>query len=208
MSTPSYRLIYFNLRVLGEPIRFLFNYIGVPFEDVRIDRDKEWAALKPSTGWGKLPILEIDGKQQICQSHAIAKYLARKYNLDGANELESAKCDEYVGAANDLRLEWRRFWFEQDQTKKQQMKEEFRDIIAPSYLTKYSKALEENGGKYLVGSGLTWTDFFLPVFFELFEDTIDKNILDPYPILKEYKANIFSIPQVKKSIENRPPYKI
>lgn len=49
MSAPKYKLIYFNLRVLGEPIRFMLNYLGVPFEDVRIDRDKEWAAVKEST---------------------------------------------------------------------------------------------------------------------------------------------------------------
>jgi len=152
--------------------------------------------------------LEIDGKQQICQSHAIAKFLARKYNLDGTNELESAKCDEYVGVATDLRLEWRRYWFEQDPTKKQEIKQDFLNVIAPNYLRKYSQALEANGGKYLVGSGLTWTDFFVTVFFELFEDTVDKNILDSYPILQQYKTGIFSIPQVKKCIENRPPYKI
>jgi len=207
MSVPKYRLIYFNLRVLGEPIRLLFNYVGVPFEDVRIDRDKEWAGVKESTGWGKVPVLEIDGKQQISQSHAIAKYLAKKYKLDGSNELESAKCDEYVGVAQDLRQEWRRYWFEQDPSKKQEIKKEFLEIIAPRYLNRYSKVLEGNGGKHLVGSGLTWADLFITVFLELFEDTVDKSILKSYPILEAYKKSVYSIPQIKKSIETRPPYK-
>lgn len=92
--------------------------------------------------------------------------------------------------------------------KKQDIKKQFEDIVAPNYLSKYSKALEENGGKFLVGAGLTWTDLFITVFLELFEDTVDKNILQPYPLLQQYKANIFSIPQIKKCIENRPPYKI
>jgi len=207
MSVPKYRLIYFNLRALGEPIRFLFNYIGVPFEDVRIDREKEWASVKESTGWGKVPILEIDGKIQITQSHAIAKYIARKYNLDGANDFESAKCDEYVGVAQDLRNEWRRYYFEQNPTKKEEVKKEFVEIIAARYFKKYSKALEENGGKYLVGSGLTWADLFLVMYLELYEDTVSKDILKPFPLLKKYKEGIHSIPQIKRTIETRLPSK-
>ncbi len=52
--------------------------------------------------WGKLPILEVDG-QVICESSAICRFLARKFNLVGANEIESAKCDEYVDAIMDSR---------------------------------------------------------------------------------------------------------
>ena len=35
--SPVYKLTYFNLRYLGEPIRLMFTYAGVPFEDVRVD---------------------------------------------------------------------------------------------------------------------------------------------------------------------------
>jgi len=161
MADPQYKLIYFNLRILGDPIRFILNYVNVPFEDVRIQTEEEWSAMKDSTGWGKLPILEIDGKHQLCQSHAISKYLGKKYNLDGSNELESAKCDEYVGVALDMRTEWRKYWFEnEDQTKREKAKTEFVNVIAPKYFNRFSKILEDNGEKYLVGSGLTWADFF------------------------------------------------
>lgn len=37
----KYKLYYFPVRNLGEPIRMMLNYAGQPFEDVRISLD-EW----------------------------------------------------------------------------------------------------------------------------------------------------------------------
>ena len=54
--------------------------------------------------WGQLPALEVEGKGTILQSMAITRYLAKKYNLTGADDFEAAKCDEYVDAMNDLRI--------------------------------------------------------------------------------------------------------
>lgn len=46
-ENPTFTLFYFNVKALAEPIRFLFAYGGVEYEDVRVTRD-EWPALKPS----------------------------------------------------------------------------------------------------------------------------------------------------------------
>ena len=44
---PKFRFHYFNLKALGEPIRLLFAYGGIEYEDVRVD-SANWPALKPS----------------------------------------------------------------------------------------------------------------------------------------------------------------
>lgn len=45
----SYKLSYFNVMGLGEPIRLLLTYGGIKFVDHRVmDRDAEWKQLKPS----------------------------------------------------------------------------------------------------------------------------------------------------------------
>lgn len=44
---PEYKVIYFNVKALAEPLRFLLSYGGIEFDDVRISRE-EWPALKPS----------------------------------------------------------------------------------------------------------------------------------------------------------------
>jgi hypothetical protein len=43
---PTYKLTYFNVKALGEPIRFLLSYGGIEFEDHRIEKE-EWPQLKP-----------------------------------------------------------------------------------------------------------------------------------------------------------------
>lgn len=43
----SYTLFYFNVKALAEPLRYLFAYGNLEYEDVRVTRD-EWPALKPS----------------------------------------------------------------------------------------------------------------------------------------------------------------
>lgn len=42
---PKYKLIYFDVRAVGEPIRLIFAYAKVPYEDKRIPF-KEWPAIK------------------------------------------------------------------------------------------------------------------------------------------------------------------
>lgn len=51
--------------------------------------------------WGQIPVLEIDGVRK-SQSFAIARYLAKKYNLAGNNEAEEFRCDEIVEAIRDF----------------------------------------------------------------------------------------------------------
>jgi hypothetical protein len=43
----SYKLYYFNIRGLAEPIRYLLKYGEIEFEDVRIERE-DWPKLKES----------------------------------------------------------------------------------------------------------------------------------------------------------------
>lgn len=43
----AYKLTYFNLMGLGEPIRYLLHYGGINFEDVRVNFE-EWPTVKPS----------------------------------------------------------------------------------------------------------------------------------------------------------------
>lgn len=52
--------------------------------------------------FGMLPVLELDGRY-VGQSNAIARYLAKQYNLTGKDERESLQCDVLVDTLGDLK---------------------------------------------------------------------------------------------------------
>merc|ERR1711887_401245 len=59
---PNIKLTYFDLRARAEPCRLLLAYGGLKYKDERIpppwDPASTWAAVKPTTPFGQLPLLQ------------------------------------------------------------------------------------------------------------------------------------------------------
>uniref|UniRef100_A0A1I7XNZ4 glutathione transferase n=1 Tax=Heterorhabditis bacteriophora TaxID=37862 RepID=A0A1I7XNZ4_HETBA len=73
----SYTLYYFDSRGRAEPIRLIFHYFNVHFNDQRLTKE-EWVNMKPDSPMGQLPYLSVDdGKIILCQMTAICRYLAK-----------------------------------------------------------------------------------------------------------------------------------
>ena len=98
-SSSSYKLIYFAGRGLAETSRMLFKAAGQEFEDYRYPLTMqdgqftrpEWDADKSKYIYEKIPVLEIDGgKYTIAQSKAVERFLARRFNMFGNNDIEAA----------------------------------------------------------------------------------------------------------------------
>ncbi len=74
----NYRLIYFNVKALGELPRYVFHAAGKKFQDVRIDSN-DWLNLKKEAPFGQLPILEVHNGNNVLriaqskQSHVICR---------------------------------------------------------------------------------------------------------------------------------------
>ncbi|CAJ0576835.1 unnamed protein product, partial [Mesorhabditis spiculigera] len=96
---PHYKLTYFDIRGRGEPARQLFALAHVDFEDQKIKKEN-WAVLKPTTPFGTLPILEVDGKE-LGQSKTIYRYLGKQFDFAGADDWESAQIDQWVDQLQD-----------------------------------------------------------------------------------------------------------
>jgi glutathione S-transferase len=98
-SSSTYKLIYFGIRGRAEICRMLFKAAGQEFEDYRYPLTMkdgqfsrpEWDADKSKYLYEKIPVLEIDGgKYIIAQSKAIERFLARRFNMLGSNDIEAA----------------------------------------------------------------------------------------------------------------------
>jgi prostaglandin-H2 D-isomerase / glutathione transferase len=97
------RLIYFDFAgSRGEECRIALHLAGVDFEDVRVS-GADWKALKPTTPFGSMPVLELPGKPPLAQSNAILCYLGRCHGLHPEDPFEAARHEALMNYAEELR---------------------------------------------------------------------------------------------------------
>merc|ERR1711963_952261 len=94
------RLTYFPARGRAEISRLILKHAGVKFDDIRLTGE-DFAEVKPILPYGSMPVLEYKG-EVLCESMAIAAFLADICNLAGTNAVEKAKANEIVLAMNGL----------------------------------------------------------------------------------------------------------
>jgi glutathione S-transferase len=100
---PAPKLTYFDSPVSrGEECRLAFFVAGADFEDNRISQDA-WPALKPTTPFGALPILEMPGKPAVSQSNAILAHIGRRHGLLPADDWEALRLESLLSAVEELR---------------------------------------------------------------------------------------------------------
>ncbi|XP_071647931.1 glutathione S-transferase-like [Temnothorax longispinosus] len=194
---PSYKLTYFHLTGLAEPIRLLFSYAGIDFVDERIDKN-DWPKLKPTMPFGKVPVLEVDGKR-IHQSVAIGRYVAKQCGLAGKNDLESLEIDSTVDTIQEL-LE--NIYVNYVRAKEQKL--EIVDETVSYYLERLDAQVKRNGG-YFVGGALTWADLTFVGVLDYMNFLTKENVVEKYENLKQLRKKVEEIPAIKSWIEKRPP---
>ncbi|XP_011702072.1 PREDICTED: glutathione S-transferase-like isoform X2 [Wasmannia auropunctata] len=197
---PSYKLIYFPITALAEPIRFLFSYAGIEFVDERFDR-KDWKKIKPTTPFGKVPVLEVDGKK-IDQSAAISRYLAKQCDLAGKNDWESLEIDSTVDTIHDLRASIAAFHYESNEQAKQE-KIKAAKVTVPYYLERLDAQVKKNGG-YFIGGALTWADLTFVGLLEYLNLMMKEDIIEKYENLKQLQKKVEEVPAIKNWIQKRP----
>uniref|UniRef100_A0A0B6ZQ81 glutathione transferase n=1 Tax=Arion vulgaris TaxID=1028688 RepID=A0A0B6ZQ81_9EUPU len=151
--SPKYKLVYFNLRGRGEILRLLLHAAGVHFEDQRVEF-AQWPALKSNTPDGTLPYLSIDGKDY-GESMPLARYIAKKYNLAGKNEIEQLSADIILNYIDDIRNAMGRARNDTMLTdaQKKEADAKIKTEEFPKLMTKLEKRLKESKSGYLVGDG-------------------------------------------------------
>jgi len=220
MSAAQYKLTYFNLRGLGEVPRLVFAAAGQAYTDHRLPFERnadgtfntfEWAsnpALKEATPFHKLPVLEVDGVT-IAQSMAISRFLAKRFGLFGATDIEGAQVDQVCEQIQDIR---KAYWTarEKDGANKPATPEasEVRKFITealPTHHAFFEKLLNKAGKGYLVGDKLSLADIsFYYVIYILNTEGPAVETLDKFPGLKKLYETVANQEGIKKHVETRP----
>jgi len=199
---PQYKLMYFNLQGRAELSRVIFAYAGEKYEDIRYEFP-EFPAIKPTLPFLQLPVLEIDGVR-LTQSHTIARYLARKFNIAGKNDLEAAQADAYIDLIYDILDAVKPVHYETDPEKKKELMVNLvAEKIIPT-LAIVEKQLKANGSQYLVGSSLTWADIAMYTYLTTMVGMMGPTILARCIHLKMLVNRVGNIPNIKKYVDRRP----
>ncbi|KAF5279384.1 hypothetical protein FQA39_LY05494 [Lamprigera yunnana] len=198
---PTYKLTYYPISALAEPIRYLLNYGGIDVEDYRFDR-KDWPKIKPGMPFGQVPVLEIDGKKTY-QSIAISRYLAKKVKLCGVNEWEDMEIDAVVDTINDFRAKIAAYHYETDRDATERLKKPLFAEVIPYYLGRLDAIAKANGG-HLVGGKLTWADLYFVALLEYMNFMSGKVLIEGYSNLQKVESNVLSLPSIKAWCEKRP----
>ncbi|XP_072014440.1 S-crystallin SL11-like [Amphiura filiformis] len=199
---PNYKLIYFNGRGRAEVARYVFALAGAEYEDHRIEFS-EWAALKPTMPAGALPVLEVDGAR-IAQSHAIARYVAREFNLAGDNNLEMAQCDQVLETLVDISNDAAPIGSEKDETKKAELKKSIFEEKVKAKLQYLDNFLAANGGEFFVGKKFTLADVGALFRLDRVIGDFGDDALKDFPKLAAHREKVSKEPKIAAWIEKRP----
>ena len=184
------KLVYFNCQGLAEISRIIMAISGDDYIDYRyplevediskyqfkkqeFDQDKSDGKLDKSMG--KVPYLDFDG-QIISQSKAIERFLARKYDLYGNNEVTAARIDAFCESIRDIKDSY----FKEKKSANGDKDKWIRDEL-PNKLESLSKLVDNSENifgddEYLFENRLSLADIsiyhFITHFFDNKEDSL------------------------------------
>ncbi len=197
MSKP--RLSYFDMPVSrGEECRLAFVIAGVDFDDHRIAR-ADWPAVKPTTPFGTVPVLEIEGHAPIGESNAILQYIGRRWGVHPTGLEEAARHEALLCAVEGLRAALLPSGRAPDETAKRIAREEFAATTLKTWAAHVEAQLGD--GPFVGGATPMIADVKLYMGMRAFRrgviDHIPATCFDACPKLIRLYEAFESLPAVK-----------
>ena len=224
MGDAPIKLTYFGIQGVAEKVRLAFHLGGVKFEDVRVGF-QDWQAIKPTTPYGQLPFMEIDGAAPMAQSGAMLRYAGRRAAEHGVPLYPSdiqgqLVVEEALGFVSDVQREWtpmvylgmkpESYGHEKGTDATAAIVKKVRSDFAsmpeklPHIMGQLTKKLE--GKSFLCGEQVTIADCDLvPTLNRMVSGGVDHvpaECLDPFPEVKAYMARFMALPAVATYYES------
>lgn len=202
-----YKLYYGNSRGRAEPIRLVFHFLGVDFEDYRMEQGEFTGALKDKAPMKQVPFIEIDGgKTTLCQTVSICRYLAKSIKPEqwfgGATKTDSAKVDMMADGFADIY---------QMAAMAKYAPENIRDGMQALYKAQIGPKLEimqdllkKSKGDYFVGKTIHWCDVYILGVLQALDEG-EPNIFDDLPVLRAFYVRMRHREELKEYIDGNWP---
>jgi glutathione S-transferase len=195
-------ITYFKIRGRAEPIRLILEEVGVSYIDHYVDFIG-WQDLKPKMPFKVLPSYR-EGDVLLVESRAIYRYLARKYQLYGRDDMEAVQCDILDEAIRDAEQALGNLFWDKEFSAKAPG---FKQNELPITLNNFEQYLGNPAldDAYCVGSSLTFVDFVLWNYLDKVRAFSNKTLLQ-FPTLCRIKTAVETRPRIHAYLksERRP----
>lgn len=203
---PRLKLTYFDFDGgRGEAARLALYIGGIAFEDHRV-AGKDWPALRASTPFHAVPVLEVDGAV-FTQSNSINRYVGKLAGLYPLDELQALLCDEAMDAAEDITTRIGQTLELSEEAKKKAREELVAGRLA-RYLEQFQSKLAAAGGEYFADRRLTVADLKVYLWVRWLRsgvlDHIPKDVVDRVaPLLVKHGERVASHAKVEEYYRRR-----
>lgn len=221
----TFRLNYFPITALGEPIRAAFALAGIPFEDDK-KTGVEWKELKPTLPEGsQMPILHAtqgENTEMMFQSRAILRYVGSIGSYKGVRLYPTAPkaryyCDEVIEMVEDFRPLFVSTFQIADQAEKEAAR---KALVQPDgKMYPGMKKLNERLGKFpwAAGDKPSIADIYVVIICYKFQapsflDGFPDDTLKDFSNITALKDKLMALPPLKEYYKDaegiRAPFKV
>ena len=212
------KLTYFSVMAKGLGPAICCELSGLDWDGPKssgFNADTDWAALKPTTPFGQLPLLEVDGLR-IAQCVAIVNYIGKKAGTDGHGRAEFATSQMLLAEAEDIYAGLQKFcataFVPLEKKCTPQEAAEWWDgsvndfgakVGLPSHLEKLEALLGDSGA--FTSTGTTVGEAYL--FSMLHQMVLVKeDVLDATAGLKKFHTDMAARPEVAKVLSGESAF--
>jgi glutathione S-transferase len=202
----KFKLIYFDDRGPADLIKLILSLNDQQYENIQI-KNSEWNNYKQFMPFEQLPVLIVNDLFKLAQTNSICRYLSKIFNLNGANEIESAMCDMVLEQIRECFEQASQSQNELDLNKRFQSANKFLNETLPKTLDGFQKMLGLNNDKFLVGNQMTCADLALINSWEWMDD-VSKSVLNYYPLVKNHNECMRKMPKISEFYKSQKPLRV
>lgn len=200
-------MTYFDAAGRGEVLRLALSHLGVAWTDVRI-KGADWPALKPTTTWQSIPVVNLANGTQLAQTKAILRLIGKHGNFYPTDPTLAFRADELVDTIEDLSVTTRMTGDGKEQAEKEAARKDSAERGAiHEILRRIDEFIGTHGSSgYCIGHSLSTADF--AVFSTCSNivsnyDGIPSTALDPFVRIQAVRKTVASLPSTIKWYESR-----